>query len=88
MKKWIYSPTMKYLLKQIERNHFETLFSFQEEPEKFFSSPTSIYLPPREAEFLESILANGWKMKDFLEHALKKYHKLLFRYSNENRIIR
>lgn len=71
-----------------QKNKFITQFSFDTQTDLYFDSSTSIYLPPREAEFLESLLRDGRKLKHFLNYALKKYNKLLIRNSDVNKRIR
>ena len=69
-----------------QANQFKTEFRLEETKEKI-DNTVSIFLPPRESEFLNSLLSNGWKMKHFLKHALKKYQKILVRHTDQNRKI-
>ena len=78
---------MKRILLQIERNTLAYEFGFSNLTALNFT-PSSIYLPPREAEFLDSMLNSGWKLRNFLIYSLEKYQKVLVRNMNPHRSIR
>lgn len=69
---------------QIQLSHFTSEFDLNSSKEKAdLNFTTSIYLPPREAEYLHSLIKNGWNLREFLKHSLKKHGKILLRNSGK-----
>lgn len=61
---------MKY---QSQTNTIITAFQYDEQNIDKSFSPTSVYLPPREVEYLESVLKSGMKFRSFLSHILLRH---------------